>query len=72
MIAIVTDMRQCDLCADGSAIVYCNGCRTPLCRECRRFDMYAHGCGSVDTPALRHVCYDDINVNPWGGKRPGQ
>ncbi|HEU19332.1 MAG TPA: hypothetical protein ENO00_08170 [Deltaproteobacteria bacterium] len=70
MISIVTDLRLCEVCRTGSAIVYCTGCGIPLCRQCRRFDMYAHDCGSVDTLALCHICFDDIDINPWGGKRP--
>ncbi|MBW2649337.1 MAG: hypothetical protein JRC53_05965 [Deltaproteobacteria bacterium] len=48
----------------------CKGCGVPLCRDCYRFDLFAYGCGSAYPLVLCSTCYDDIDINPYGAKRP--
>jgi hypothetical protein len=70
MITVVNDTRTCGVCGKKEAVMLCNGCGMPLCRDCYRFDLFAHDCGSVDTLVLCSACYDDIDINPYGAARP--
>ena len=70
MITIVTDNRKCGVCGQKEAIMLCNGCGVPLCRDCYRFDLYAHDCASIDPLILCSTCYDDIDINPYGATWP--
>ena len=67
---IVKEKMLCNVCGKSDAVIYCDGCDSPLCQECRKFDMWGYGCGHVDTKAFCPSCCDDININPWGGIRP--
>ena len=67
---IVKTKIKCSVCGKNDAVVYCDGCDAPLCGNCRKFDLWGYGCGHVDTKAFCLSCADDIEVNPWGGKRP--
>jgi hypothetical protein len=67
---IVKGKMPCKICGKRDAVIYCDGCESPLCQDCRKFDMWSCGCGHIDTKAFCSTCFDDINVNPWGGKRP--
>jgi len=69
-VRIIKTKMQCGICKKDGAVVYCDGCDAPLCRDCRIFDLWGYGCGHVDTKAFCLSCADDIEVNPWGGKRP--
>ena len=65
----VTDGKSiCGICSIRNSVVLCDGCSKPLCMECRKFEMWAYGCGHIDPKAFCHNCFDDIQVNPWGGK----
>jgi len=70
MITVVNDSRVCGVCGKKDAIMLCKGCGIPLCRDCYRFDLFAHDCGSVDTLVLCSTCYDNIDINPYGATRP--
>ncbi len=70
MITVVTDTRKCGVCKKKEAVMLCKGCGVPLCRDCYRFDLFAYGCGSADPLVLCSTCYDDIDINPYGAKRP--
>ncbi|HJX35169.1 MAG TPA: B-box zinc finger protein [Desulfatiglandales bacterium] len=67
---IVMEKKSCASCRESSAVIYCDGCGQPLCEACRRFDLWGYGCGHVDPKAFCKKCHDDIEINPWGGKRP--
>lgn len=62
--------ERCQICGKRKAVVLCDGCQAPLCDECRKFELWGYGCGHVDSKAFCLACYDDININPYGGKRP--
>jgi len=68
---IIKEKIPCSVCGKNDAIIYCDGCNIPLCKECRKFDMWSYGCGHIDPKVFCGSCIDDININPWGGKRPG-
>lgn len=70
MIEVILEETACGVCGKGGAVMRCMGCRVPLCRACYRFDLFGHGCGSVNTLVFCPVCAEDIDLNPWGGKRP--
>lgn len=67
---VVKEHIRCNVCGKNDAVVYCDGCEKPLCKDCRIFDMWGSGCGHIDTKVFCSACYDDININPWGGIRP--
>jgi len=66
----VKEKILCKVCDKNEAVIYWDGCGSPLCQDCRKFDMWGYGCGHVDTKVFCHSCSDDININPWGGIRP--
>lgn len=66
---VVEKSEYCALCTVKKAVVYCDGCEKPLCKDCRIFDLWGYGCGHVDTKAFCSACYNDIAINPYGGKR---
>lgn len=70
MIRVILEKTACGLCGEGDAVMRCMGCGIALCRRCLRFDLFAHDCGSVDPVVLCPPCSEDIDLNPWGGKRP--
>ncbi|MFB3926179.1 MAG: hypothetical protein ACE14T_08995 [Syntrophales bacterium] len=66
----ITDgTEDCWVCRTEKSVIYCDGCGKPLCRECRKFDLWGYGCGHVDTKVFCAVCYNDIQINPYGGER---
>ena len=68
---IVTDGRlTCARCGKNPSVVLCDGCGIPLCEQCRRFDLWAYGCGHINPKAFCPQCQENIEINPWGGKRP--
>lgn len=70
MIQVVRDRVPCEICGREPAVMYCGGCGAALCRACCRLDLFAHDCGSVDPLVFCAACAEDIDLNPWGGKRP--
>jgi hypothetical protein len=65
----ITDGKElCRICDVNASVVFCDGCMKPLCPECRKFDLWGYGCGHVDPKAFCQACYDDIRINPYGGK----
>jgi len=71
MVIVSEGEVTCGVCGKRNAVVYCNGCGIPLCENCRNFDMMPHGCSSVDVMFFCSKCRDDIDINPYGGIRPG-
>mgnify|MGYP000848826912 FL=1 len=68
---IMTDGRtMCARCGQKVSVVLCDGCGIPLCESCRIFDLWSYGCGHVNPKAFCLKCHEDIDINPWGGKRP--
>lgn len=67
---IVVDKTEiCRVCKSEKAVVLCDGCEMPICRDCQKIDLWGYGCGHVDPKVFCGTCYDDININPYGGKR---
>jgi len=65
----MTDGKEpCGVCMERASVVYCDGCEKPLCTACRTFDLWGYGCGHVDTKVFCADCYNDIRINPYGGK----
>ena len=64
------EVIQCEICGHGQAIIYCDHCGKALCKDCRKFDLWAYGCGNIDPKVFCPTCNDDIHANPWGGIRP--
>ncbi len=67
MIIVQNATTACAVCGNVPAVIFCDGCHIPLCRECRKFDLWGYGCGHVDTKAFCAACFKDININPYGG-----
>ena len=67
---IVMGKKLCASCEEKDAVIYCDGCGKPLCEGCRKFDLWGYGCGHINPKAFCKDCYNDIDVNPWGGERP--
>ena len=63
--------ETCSVCA-GEAVIKCDGCGRALCEKCRIFDLWSYGCGHIDPKAFCEKCHEDIEKNPWGGKRPDE
>jgi hypothetical protein len=66
---VIDDGKMCDICGMQTAIILCDGCGKPLCKECRHFDLWSYGCGHIDPKVFCLTCLNDIEINPWGGKR---
>ncbi|MBN2539756.1 MAG: hypothetical protein JXB09_06885 [Deltaproteobacteria bacterium] len=67
MIVIDNTTTACSICGKVPAVIFCDGCRIPLCKDCRKFDLWGYGCGHVNTKVFCHTCFDDIMTNPYGG-----
>ncbi|HPC03264.1 MAG TPA: hypothetical protein PKY58_04620 [Syntrophales bacterium] len=68
---VLSDGKElCHVCRKRVSVILCDGCQIPLCDSCRKFELWGYGCGHVDGKVFCLTCYDDINVNPYGGKRP--
>ncbi len=67
---LVEGQILCAVCGDKSAVIHCDGCEIPLCRECRFFDLWGYGCGHVDTKVFCPSCVSDADKNPYGSKMP--
>ncbi len=63
----VTENRICGVCGLNEAVVICNGCGKPLCRECRIFDIWCYGCGHGETFVFCKKCNEDPQINVWKG-----
>lgn len=35
----VKEKMLCKVCSKNDAVIYCDGCDIPLCRDCRKFDL---------------------------------
>lgn len=58
--------NRCSVCGRDEAVDVCEGCGVPLCRKCRRMEIW--GCGSEDL-TVKHfcpACKENPDVNPWG------
>ncbi len=65
----ITDGSElCSFCGSAASVIYCDGCNIPLCKNCRKFDLWGYGCGHVDTKAFCPKCSVDLVINPYGGK----
>jgi hypothetical protein len=63
----ITDGTEiCQVCGKVPSIIYCDYCEKPLCRSCRKFDMWQQGCGSIPTKVFCVACATNPWVNPWG------
>jgi hypothetical protein len=67
---VIEGTVRCGVCKTGLAVVYCDGCERPLCKDCREFDIWCYGCGHADTKAFCNTCKADIAINPWSGDVP--
>ena len=68
MIVIENTSTACARCGKIPAVIFCDGCRTPLCIDCRKFDLWGYGCGHVDTKVFCHACFDNVKINPYSGR----
>lgn len=63
----ITDGTEaCRVCGTIPSVIYCDGCEIPLCRSCRKFDMWQQGCGSIPTKVFCLACATNPGINPWG------
>ena len=61
----ITDGTEiCQVCGKVPSIIYCDSCEKPLCRSCRKFDMWQQGCGSIPTKVFCVACATNPWVNP--------
>ncbi|MBT8489963.1 MAG: hypothetical protein KJN62_02825 [Deltaproteobacteria bacterium] len=67
---VVTGTATCGVCKTKQAVVYCDGCGVLLCEDCQQFEYWGYGCGHGDPKAFCSTCYNDIDINPYGGKVP--
>lgn len=65
-VRITDENGPCRVCGKGRAIIICDGCDKPLCRACRKFDMWQQGCGSIYTKVFCEKCAVDPWINPYG------
>ena len=56
----------CTLCGK-EAVVLCDGCDKPLCKDCRVFDIWCHGCGTGDVHVFCRECFNNPEINIWKG-----
>ncbi|MCX7816162.1 MAG: hypothetical protein N2317_01450 [Syntrophales bacterium] len=66
MRVVKEEKMGCGFCKAHEAIIYCDGCEIPLCEKCRDFDLWAYGCGHVNTKVFCPVCKNSVRVNPYG------
>jgi hypothetical protein len=67
---VVTGTATCGVCKTKQAVVFCDGCDVLLCGDCQQFEYWGYGCGHGDHKAFCSKCYNDIDINPYGGKVP--
>jgi len=66
-VRITDGTEKCSFCGKNDSVIYCDGCGIPLCKDCRKFDLWGYGCGHVDTKAFCPKCAVDEKINPYGG-----
>ena len=63
----ITDGTEiCQVCGKVPSIIYCDSCEKPLCRTCRKFDMWQQGCGSIPTKVFCVACATQPVGQPLG------
>ena len=61
----ITQGRVCEVCNQQEAVVVCNGCGKPLCKECRIFDIWCYGCGHGNSMVFCKACNENPAINFW-------
>jgi len=62
----------CVVCSRLEAIMTCEHCGKPLCRDCLKFELWGSGAEDLSAKYLCPTCKDNPDVNPWGAREEDQ
>jgi len=58
----------CTACARTETAEACDHCGQPLCRDCRRLELWGSGAEDLSAKYLCAACTEDPEINPWGAR----
>lgn len=56
----------CSVCGKAEAVDTCDACGKPLCKKCRKMEIWGTGAEDLTFKHLCPACKDNPDVNPWG------
>jgi len=62
------EKNLCAVCGRFEAVMACDHCGKPLCRDCRKFELWGSGAEDLSAKYFCPACKDDPDVNPWGAR----
>lgn len=62
----VDETDTCAVCGAVEAVILCDHCDKPLCRECRTFEIWGTGAEDLSVKYFCPACKNNPDVNPWG------
>jgi hypothetical protein len=58
----------CAVCGKIEAVMSCDHCEKPLCRDCRKLDLWGSGAEDLSVKCFCPECKDNPDANPWGAR----
>ena len=58
--------RKCTACGKKEAKTECDNCRTAICGDCCKLEIWGGGAEDLSARYFCPTCKDDPDVNPWG------
>lgn len=58
----------CAVCGRLAAVTACGHCGKPLCRDCRKLELWGTGAEDLSAKYFCPACKDNPDVNPWGAR----
>jgi 3-oxoacid CoA-transferase A subunit len=58
--------KKCTACGKKQAKTECDNCRTELCGDCCKLEIWGSGAEDLSARYFCPTCKDDPDVNPWG------
>lgn len=61
-----TQEKFCTVCGMKKAVMECDNCGIPLCRDCSKLEIWGAGAEDLSVRYFCPTCKADPDVNPWG------
>ena len=58
----------CAVCGRLEAVMACDQCGKPLCRDCWKLELWGTGAEDLSAKYFCPACKDNPDVNPWGAR----